>query len=428
MIYPYSKDSIIKIIFLIFSLIVFTSCDDLLDVNDPGAILEDELDNPALEQLIINGVISEFQYTYSYLALWTGVMSGELFTDHTFVGTRQFSILRFDEHNSVNAGLFTRLQQARASADDAVERFESILGEQASRSLNVARALVYGGYAYTFLGENFCSAPVDMSRAYSSEELLEMGIERFNNAITIANAARDAGVSAEESEWIVNLSNNGIARSSLQLGNTQDAISFAKQVPADFEAWSYYSSNSTREFNSLQRPALTIDPWISVSPKFLELDDPRIPHHQEPLLGLNGFEIFPYFRPSQYSEWDPNNLENVVEVSTNIIFSSGLEARYIIAEAEGPTQATLEFVNERRQFGGQNSVNLEGDDLMQELREQRARDFYLTGRRVAVLRRYKALYGLDEFPSGDYPIGDETYGVAECFIIPASERISNPNL
>jgi hypothetical protein len=111
--------------------------------------------------------------------------------------------------------------------------------------------------------------------------------------------------------------------------------------------------------------------------------------------------------------------------------ASGLEARYVIAEANGPVASTLTFVNERRAVGLQPPVNLTGDALMAELRDQRARDFYLDGRRLGDLRRYKKYYNVDLFPKGPYPgttTGQIYNETITCWPLPTNEINANPNI
>ncbi len=88
----------------------------------------------------------------------------------------------------------------------------------------------------------------------------------------------------------------------------------------------------------------------------------------------------------------------------------------------------LAFLNERRAVGGQTALGSLPADPQAELRDQRRRDFFLDGHRVGDLRRYKRLYGVDQWPKGTHPdpfIG--TYGDAECFIPPLNEKLGNPN-
>ena len=49
-------------------------CENLLDVTNPSYISEDQLTDPALEQLVVNGVLGEFQYSYGYYALYSAAL------------------------------------------------------------------------------------------------------------------------------------------------------------------------------------------------------------------------------------------------------------------------------------------------------------------------------------------------------------------
>src|SRR6185295_14777967 len=124
--------------------------------------------------------------------------------------------------------------------------------------------------------------------------------------------------------------------------------------------------------------------------------------------------------------WAATGTPLIIDININIRMASGLEARYVIAEVDGPVQATLDFVNTRRAVGGQAAVSLTGAALTTELRDQRARDFYLTGQRLGDLRRY-AKAGTDLFPTGKYPVFPDPYGTSKCFIVPLSEKAGNPN-
>ena len=76
-------------------------------------------------------------------------------------------------------------------------------------------------------------------------------------------------------------------------------------------------------------------------------------------------------------------------------------------------------------------VNLSGDALMAELRDQRARDLYLGGFRLGDLRRWKDNGVGDFFPTGDHvtdgPAGGQ-YGDATYYPLPSSEYEGNPNI
>lgn len=400
-------------------LVLLTSCDGLLKVNDPGAIQSDQLTDPNLEQLIMNGVYSEFQYAFNYLTQTASIFSDEVYTDHTNIDHREFALFDLRPSNALNSNTYTFLQKARVSAEDAAQLFS---GFPNANPLNIAEAHAYAGYSNLMLGLHFCAAPINGGPSQTWQQLLERAITNFNSAITAVQ-----GQTGERADRIRNMSRVGTARAYLQLGNNQQAISFANQVPANFEALVYRSSNSSREHNLNAAQWISSDPWLGVDPRFQNLNDPRVRHVPEPRAGLNAQPVYIPYRPRAYQGWTRETPQPIA-LNTGYIFSSGLEARYIVAEASGPNAETLAFVNERRAFGNQSSVVLTGDALMAELRDQKARDFFMAVHRLADMRRYLDRYGVDYFPTGAYPVGNAAYSNARCFIIPQSELSGNPNL
>jgi hypothetical protein len=167
---------------------------------------------------------------------------------------------------------------------------------------------------------------------------------------------------------------------------------------------------------------------MSMMPKFMGYADLRIPPTTSTTIkGLNANPIYPPQKPIMYSGWTPGVANDRILEDTDISFATGLEARYVIAEVNGATPATLAFVNERRAVGGKPAVNLSGNDLMNELRVQRSIDFYLTGQYLGDIRRYKAKLGIDWFPTGKFPVTNDQYSSHTCFLVPIAEKNSNPN-
>lgn len=405
-------------------------CKDVLTVSNPGALQEGQLTDPALEQFIVNGAIGEFQYAYGNYALWSGVLADESYTDHTNVDVRELSLHAFSDRNAQNESVFETLSRARASADDGTTRLKAILGAGASTSLSVARTLAYGGYAYTLLGEGFCEAPINLSAGLPSAELLKRAVQHFDSAITVATAAAAvAGQTAANvtaATDLVNMSRVGAARASLKMGDAAKAKSYANLVPAVYEKFAYYSANSVRENDIINSGIRVSGAWMSMTPAFQGLADPRAPQTAAVRLGLNSNPIWIPLRPSQYSGWLATGAPQTIDITSNIRFASALEARYIETEVDGPTAAMLTFVNARRAIGGKAAVNLTGAALLAEFRAQRAVDFYLTGQRLGDLRRYAAA-GTDLFPTGKYPVFPDPYGADKCFKVPLSEKTGNPN-
>jgi hypothetical protein len=399
-------------------------CESLLKVSDPGTIQQETLANPALETLVTNGVIGEFQFAYGSYANWSGVLSDETFTDHTNVCVREFSLHNFIDLNDSNEAVYVALHRARQSADDAVERITGYIGATAaSSSLNIARAYIYGAYAYTLLAEGFCESPVNLSNPVNSDSLFAMALSRFDKGITTATAA-NAGTNVTAATDLLNMARVGAARAALKKGDLVRARGYAVLVPAAYEKLVYYSANSVRENNPFN--ALTRSPGgsLSMAPGFRAMNDPRLPAPAASQNGLNANPIYPPRRPLMYQGYVAGT-PAIPDITNGIKMATGLEAQYVVAEADGPVATTLTFVNARRAAGGQGATVAVGAALMTELRDQRSRDFYLTGQRLGDLRRYMKA-GTDLFPAGKYPVTADLYGSNKCFIVPLSEKAGNP--
>jgi hypothetical protein len=400
-----------------------SACDGLLKVDNPAALQESQLENPALSQFLINGVIGEFQFAYGYYALWSGVLADESYADHVDLSIRALTRHEIDDLNTINDGVYGNLHRARQSAEDVGERLKRMLGSGAGTNLDVARALIYAGYSYVLLGEGFCESPVNGGPPLSSAELLGRAVARFEEGLLIASAAL-TGPNEGPAQDLIHLAHVGAARALLKQGDVSKARAHAALVPDGYERLAYYSGNSVRENNAVHIGAKT--PYLGMHPVFQRLDDPRIPRSAAARQAIAGSLVFPPLKPFMYGGWIAS-APVAIEVTTPIRFASGLEARYIGVEADGPGATMLSFVNARRAAVAKSPVSLGGAALLAEFRVQRALDFYLTGQRLGDLRRYAAA-GDDLFLSGPFPVPPDSYGTRRCFIIPRSEKAGNPNL
>src|SRR5262245_14665709 len=287
--------------------VTLAGCDRILTVSNPGALDEGQLTDPALEQFIVNGAIGEFQYSYGYYALWSGVLADETFTDHTNVSVRELSLRNFNDLNDQTTDLFANLSRARASADDGLTRLQTILGAGYGKSLNVARLLAYGGYSYILLGEGYCDAPVALSAGLPPAELFKRAIAHFDSAVVVATAAMTGAPTATvtAAQDIINMARVGAARAALKMNDLAKAKTYATLVPDTYEKLANYSANSVRENNIVNSAARTTGAWLSMTPAFQGLNDPRLPQPTASRAGLNSNPIWVPFRPSQYSGWLP---------------------------------------------------------------------------------------------------------------------------
>jgi hypothetical protein len=346
-----------------------------------------------------------------------------MFTDEQVTGINweqtarlNLRVIRFDEGDA--DGMFSAASRYRFIADSVSGRLRQLL-ESPQNDRNLALVLAHAGYSYVLMAEVMCEATINVGdKIYSPAELAQLGVPRFEEAITVATAA---GASAND---VKNLAQVGLARAALLAGDKAKVMSAAANVPLGVHP---RFLNGT--FGEQNLVATQTDPRIQHTTKWSTghnaLTKLYKPYQSLPYSGYNGQTIASGGQPILY------------EQGTDIKLASGVEAMHHLYEAAGPSGtgprgSTLDWVNERRAFGNEAPVNLSGDALMSELREQRERDLFLGGFRLGDLRRYLA-QGINDpnhaFPTGNHPNPEwGPYGNATCYPLPDDEYEGNPNI
>jgi len=419
----------------------FTACADWLKVTNPGAIDPPVLEDTTRIAFMVTGVIGDFQPAFAWTALFSGVLGDELRNHHSFFENGEIDRRAVGELNGTYiSSVYNGLHRARFMGDSVAGRIKNLLGPPAAADLRLARVLAYGGYSWLLLGEQLCETPINRSAPVPSDTLLETAIQRFDEAIVVAAAAKAADTTAAGkagADSITNVAWLGAARAALDLGDNARAILYAtavtpayvSQASRGFEWRAYYVDQgaTTAERRRTRNPYwefLNSERWFSISgTSFDTLNDARVPW--ELRTTADGTTRHTPNSPQAFGSYTGTLTGGRFDSTSTLRVASALEARYIVAEAEGLNAANLAFVNDRRTVGGQAALpgTATAAEYLSALRDQRRRDFFLDGHRLGDLRRYKRFYGIDEFPSGPY-FGSATvsYGTQECWPIPATER------
>lgn len=464
------------------ALLILGACnaDDLLNVNNPDEIQLDQLDDPKLLDVRMNGVVDAFN----------GAYVGQIIEFGTFMTDEMVTGLNWEGHARVNErvvsyqegptdAIFSTLSRTLRLADGLAEHIRGWAEDNPARDFDpaLAQSLAYAGYAALVMAENMCQSvvspdPDDPSGTVLSPlETFSAALPYLEEALTVAERAGDAG--------LANLARTGLARAHLGLGNWSEAAGHAGDVTAGFERWIDYADLPGGR-NTLQNTSHGGNFTHGIHPRFLGAHpsfdgtgfafrdqgviapqtDPRIQHHPDQGTGHNGLTpLYKFFQGLRYSDYtgntiapasaecpdctgtDAEEMPLLAEFDTDILMADYLEAQHHLHEAlamqGGNDAVVLVFVNERREAGNQPSVALAGQDLVEELRRQRARDLFMGGFRVADLRRWTRFDpGNGPFADGSYfPTGPHpnapvwgTYDVWTCFPIPRSEYEGNDNL
>ena len=398
-----------------------------LDVTNPRVIPESQLADPQLAGVLLNSAVGALTTNYSEFAWFSAILTDEALNATNDYRSGELN-QRIVELSQGNVGPYTLLQYSRATADSAAGRLR-VLVPKPQGDLRLARALAYAGYSYVFLAEFTCTAPLNGGPLVTDDSLEHVALARFQEAITDATPA-DTGGTKLVADSVLNLARVGAARASLNLGDKAGAIAYASAVPAAFAVYiDYITSGNTALQNTLYGRVNGQNKQLGVHPLMQKLNDPRVRYVTAGVLGHNQLTVLnvPYsprtFSTFTYADSTP------IQTNSSIELASGLEARYLLAEASGPNATTAALVAERRAFGKEPAATFAGDALMAELREQKRRDFYLGARRLGDLRRYKAQGVGDFFPSGPHPTTQwGLYGSATCYIVTQDEVNSNPKI
>lgn len=389
-----------------------------MDVSNPS-VIDAATFNPNADGTTLSlSAQTNFFIAFQSVALYGGLISEELWSGAARLQTNRLSARTFASTDDINTDFFAPLSLAIASNTNAVRALQA--GPNASSDMNLARASMNLGFSLEMMAESMCAGVIQGGPQLSDAQLIDSAITRFTSAITVATAAGAAGAA------IVNASNVGLARAYLQKGDYAHASQVAALVPASFSTNVVTSANvSTQGSLGNLFYGITAEAQI-VAPALYRVGDPRMPADStRPGATLNGV---PYIVQAKYNTYgDPIRL------------ASGLEAQYIAAEAtlhaSGSTSAALTLINTRRAVGGQGTYAGGTDTLsvISELLNQRARDFWLEGKKLGDLRRNPSVplsavftdanTSKTYFPSKNPP----AFGSNFCTPIPPQETSANPN-
>lgn len=394
------------------------ACEGAMEVRNPNIVVADEVDPEQDAATFARSAFQNLATAYGGIVVYTAWFTNEARVGDTFPTRNEYGRRLIDNRNGThNSEVWAPLALAMESSEGVLDILEG------KSDVNVARAALTAGYSALLMAEAFCQGAirVDRSAEYaqpqSKDQMLDHAIKRFQAAISAGDAAGGA-----EGTSLANAARVGLARAYLFKGDKANAVSAAKQVPDDFNFNLNYVddasargrlSNNVHIFSNA-RESLVVGPeWRQIA----DDGDERIKYIDGERMAQDGVHNF--YIQQKYPNY-----------AAPIRLASGLEARYIAAEASGDVTEQLALINERRaEFGqapyaGPNDAN----SVLTELLFQKGLDFWLEAKRMGDWRRNPDNVKFIIKPSDEYykpdvgPMGSDT-----CFPLPAAETDHNPN-
>jgi len=398
-------------------------CKDItsLKQQDPSQLSGETVFVPANAQLIVNGVVADFECAYTRYALGTGLFTDEIANAIARIEDFQYDRREVPTNGAYGTndcvgvqlpGIYTPLSVSRASADTAAAALEGWTDAQVpNRQLLIATSYAYGGYSITLMGESMCSAAINLGPELTPAQLFAEAITRFDKAIAAATAAGD--------NTMLNFATLGRARAKLDAGDGAGAATDAATIPDGFIVQTSNDVTNARRQNPFWNSIIfsffsSVD--TSFQSTYATTHDPRIASTSTGHVGTDGFTTVVF--ANKYATAD-----------APITIAKSSEAQLIIAENDVATNldGAIAIINELQSDAGQPAYAGPHTTtaVMAQIIEERRREFFLEGHRLGDLRRYN----LPFLPAPGAPYGPGgTYGNQTCFPLPDIERINNPNI
>ena len=407
-----------------------TACSDITALKqvNPGQLSAGTIYVPANAQLIVNGIIADFDCAFARYVVGSGLLVDELTTAIASTNNYDYERRTLPGNSPYGTGgcggtgqtppIYTTLSTARGVADTALAKLEGWTdAEVLNRQKLISQAAAYAGYSLILLGEGMCSAAINLSPEMTPAELFAEAKLRFDKAIPAATTANDAAT--------LNFALVGRARALANMNNLQAAATDAALVPATFVYnLTPGTSTSTRRTNFVFQHTGQ-NSYSSIDPSFRAVTingapDPRVAVTNTGRVGT----------APNVQVWTANKHSTLASVMPIAKYA---EAQLIVAEAKVAANdlagAATAINNARNTRAGMPQYDATGQTAAQvrdQIIEERRRELFLEGHRMGDMRRFQI--APNPAVGSPYAAGGGTYGDQKCFPLPDVEKINNPNI
>ena len=208
-------------------------CSGLLDVEDPQAFGDSDLNDPVIIKNVADGAEGSLQQAYDDFVVMTSLLGDEVESTSTWIDWEDISEGRLTG-DWATAGSFANSQdqllRARFAAQSAADRIKTVLGDAANTSPLLTQVSWVDGFADVVLGMGYCEGPLQPgSERAPNTEFFKQAVTKLTAALALA----DGLPGADRTTWR-NTIIASRARANLFAGNYDAALADALVVPADF--------------------------------------------------------------------------------------------------------------------------------------------------------------------------------------------------
>ncbi|MBM4186353.1 MAG: RagB/SusD family nutrient uptake outer membrane protein [Gemmatimonadetes bacterium] len=394
-----------------------TACSNVLDVDFPGRVPAEQIDDPSLAPVLVKGVIGDLECAYNNYVAATAAHGDEFETANsngTGAAWGERGITSdFEDYISgpcegtfTGFGIQTVMHTARFQAEDIYNRLQAWTDQQVpNRRKFLATVRTYGAYPYIFFGETYCEIAFDGGSAVSRAASLTIAEQRLTEAITLAQAAGDND--------ILNLARVGMARVRMNQQKWPEAAQVAALVSSGYVKLADRGTENDRRYNKFYGN-FTAGGLYVVADELRTINDPRL-RVRDGGRGAFNPTIRLWVTDKYGSLGDP------------IILASYREAQLILAEAQarqGQIGQALGILNARRGQLGLSPVTAttQAAAIAAVIEERRRELAFEGGHRLNdILRNNIPWKGANGSTRRFNDYTGRPYGAATCFPLPTKE-------
>lgn len=394
-----------------------TGCGDFLTVENPGSILDDDLNTVTAMPGLVTGMSYDLSRALDDVLQNSSIMGDDLYHGGSY-GPQGLFNRGIIEKEDVN-GMWGSMHRARWVAEQGILRMQQVLGTDFDASPLAVRAYVYAGLSNRLLGEHVCDAVIDGGARQSNTVHFQRAETQFTEALRIAQNL----TSATLRDSLLRVAYGGRASVRAWQGNWAGAASDAAQVPAGFVFVAFYGTNTTGENNDLVFETTTrFEYTVYNSPWARVFGDPRA--RWDTVKTSSGA-----IRTGQDGRTPFFQQKKFTSLASDVPLVKGTEMLVLRAEAAlraGDVAGAMSFINQQRAFYDPGRTVLPDrsaatvDEAWPILQFERAAVLWIEGRRFWDLRRWNA-----EPPPVHHPFLDAR---DKCIPVSENEEQSNPNV
>jgi starch-binding outer membrane protein, SusD/RagB family len=403
---------------LVLGLFSLTACSGLFDVDNPGSLLDEDLETPFLEGTLSTSAEGELVGPFS-----SALVNGEMLGDHVWhPSVQDFALLidagYRDRDISVVESLFNNLASAIWVADDMVNRLQSLVDNPGSH-IGIADSHFMGGLARMTIAAYYEQVVYDMGTPITPAQAIEDAIGKFQSAAQVASGAGNTNLAAASlgaaARGYRSLYYEGGGSNAAHMQQAESLARQALDLDGNFRKNLRYGQPgaSNGHFAGLvEGPYHRMHESYAFRPDPVTGEpDPRIIHDAQPHTPGPRGEVR-YYQRKFGDRTDP------------LPASRAAEAEIIVAEArliDGDLAGAVEWINRVRARSGLPAFQSgDAQAIWDQLIYERDTEFWLEGRRWEDHRYYNIVpmawvqYNVDRGVGPRWPISDQ-------------ERFNNPN-